>query len=74
MGIVQTSELLYTAIASVVFLCCIIFGKILKKWSLGNGVEFGVFNSLVVSVLWPITLFVTMAGLVYDAIQWWKKL
>lgn len=74
MSIIQASSLFYTAIASGLFLFCIIFGKILKKVSLGNGVDLGIFNSAVVSILWPVTLMVTICGLIYEAVKWWKKL
>lgn len=74
MDILTVISLAYVAVACSMFLFCIIFGKILKKISLGNGVELGIFNSLVLSVFWPITFVVIISGFLYEVVQWWKKL
>lgn len=64
----------YCTIAVVVFLVCIVFGKIMKKISLGKGVELGVVNSVLLSVFWPLTLLCSLAGWGYEAIRVWKKI
>ncbi|MBO6031869.1 MAG: hypothetical protein J6Q22_10550 [Prevotella sp.] len=64
----------YCSIAFVLFLIGIFIGKILKKDILHGGVILGFFNSLFLSVLWPITILVIFIGWGYDAVQGWKKL
>lgn len=64
----------YLVVALCLFLFCIIFGKTLKRISLGKGIELGMLNSLLLSVLWPITILCSIVGMCYDAIQMWKKI
>ena len=64
----------YSAIAFVVFMLLVVFGKVLKKISLGNGMALGLLNSLLLSALWPITMLCSIVGLVCECIKTWKRL
>lgn len=64
----------YSAIAFVVFVLLVIFGKVLKKISLGNGMTMGLLNSLLLSALWPITMMCSIVGLVCECIKTLKRL
>ena len=64
----------YSSIAAVLFLTGIIFGMILKKDDLGNGVRLGVGNSFLLSIAWPITLGFVLVGGIFAVAKVWKKL
>lgn len=69
-----TIAVAYGIIAFVLFALFILFGKVLKKISLGNGVSMGVLNSSLLSVLWPLTLVCCAGGMLYECIRLWKRL
>ena len=64
----------YGIVALAFFIVGIIIGKILKKDVLHGGVELGIINSFLLSVVWPITLLCMISGWGYEAVKTWKKL
>jgi hypothetical protein len=64
----------YLFIAGLLFLCGILFGKVLKKDVLHGGVSLGVINSALLSMAWPLTVIFMIFGWAYDIVQEWKKL
>lgn len=64
----------YVTVWAVLFFMGILFGAILKKDVLGNGVKCGIVNSFLLSAVWPLTILCGLAGWMYDLWQGWKKL
>jgi len=64
----------YAAVAVVLFLVGITFGKILKKDVLHGGIKLGIINSALLSSLWPITIICMLCGWGYEIVQEWKRL
>ena len=72
--LLEIAAISYSAISSLFFIFFISLGRIAKNRGLGNGVKCGIFNSFLLSALWPITALFGLLGWAYDIWQGWKKL
>ena len=70
----EITALIYVSVWAFLFLMGILFGVILKKDVLGNGVKCGIVNSFLLSATWPLTIICGLCGWAYDLWQGWKKL
>lgn len=64
----------YIGIALGLFLVGVVVGKLLRQDVLGGGVRLGIFNSLLLAVIWPITGILALVGLGYEIVRVWKKI
>ena len=74
MHYLKVAVIVYCSVWAFFFLLGIIFGKILSKDVLGNGVKCGFLNSFYLSAVWPITILFAFAGWCYELWQEWKRL
>ena len=64
----------YCSVWAFLFFMGVLFGCIIKKDVLGNGVKCGIINSFFLSAVWPMTILCGLVGWAYDIWQGWKKL
>ena len=70
----RIAAIAYCSVWGVLFLLGILFGVVLKKDILGNGVKCGIMNSFILSTFWPVTLFVLAVGWAISVWKGWKRL
>lgn len=70
----SANSLIYLYVAGFLFAIGIFIGKVLKKDILHGGVMLGFFNSAVLALAWPLTLFMFVLGVLHDTFKEYKRL
>jgi hypothetical protein len=63
----------YALVCMVVWVVAFILGLKGKK-TLGNGMQLGCSNSLIIAALWPMSLICVVIGFVYNRIKFYSSL
>ena len=69
MEIYSIALISYFGVSLIIFLISILIKCFVKRDILGNGVELGIVNSFLLSLVWPVTISVVSVGFIIDMIK-----